>query len=47
MNTYIYICKIKTVGYAFAVETKELAEKWVTQNPESHYYEEIAILRDF
>ena len=42
----IYICKIKAIGYAFAVETEELAIKWVSQNPELHYYETIRILND-
>lgn len=39
----IYICSIKILGFPFAVETKDLADEWVSQDPESHYFYEIEI----
>ena len=42
----VYICKIKILGFGFAVLTKELADKWVNEDPESNYYTEYTI-RDF
>lgn len=36
--TQIFICAIKIIGLRFAVTTKEEAEKWVSEDPESNYY---------
>ena len=39
----IYVCAIKMLGFAFAVRTKEEADKWVEQDPESNYYNTVPI----
>lgn len=39
----IYICKIKIIGSPFAVITEEEAKKWVEEDPEMHYYDEVPI----
>lgn len=46
MKPFIFVCKIKLLGYAFATEEESVALKWVEQNPELHYYEKIAVLND-
>ena len=41
--TVIYICKIKLLGFPFAVVDEQLAKQWVEQDPESHYYETVPV----
>ena len=40
---YIYICAIKIIGFSFAVLTVEEADKWVSESPESNYYDKLEI----
>lgn len=39
----VFVCRIKILGFAFAVLSKELADEWVSQDPESHIAEELKI----
>ena len=41
--TTVYICKIKILGFGFAVLTQERADAWVAEDPESHYYETVPV----
>jgi hypothetical protein len=43
MGSKIYICRIKILGFAFAVLDEELAKKWVDQDPEMHVYDVVPI----
>lgn len=40
---HIFICKIKIIGSPFAVLTEEEAEQWVSEDPESNYYDKVVI----
>ena len=39
----VYICKIKLLGFPFAVFNKQKAEEWVNDDPEMNYYDTIKI----
>jgi hypothetical protein len=41
--THIFICKIKILGFPFAVLNEELAKEWVDKDPEMHYYDVVPI----
>lgn len=43
----IYICKIKILGFGFAVLTKHEAENWVKKDPESNYYDIVKVESNF
>lgn len=42
-NTIVYICSFKILGMRFATLDKLLAEEWVSQDPDCHYYNELEI----
>lgn len=39
----VYICRIKLLGFAFAVFDEELAKKFVEQDPEMHVYDIVPV----
>lgn len=41
--TYVYICKIKILGFPFAVLDENLAKDWVSGDPDSRYYETLRV----
>lgn len=40
---YIYVCRFKLLGFAFAYLDKEKAENWVDVDPESRCFDEVPI----
>ena len=40
---YVYICRFKLLGFAFAYLDKEKAEKWVDENPNTRCFDEVPI----
>lgn len=41
--TYVYLCKIKILGFPFVVFDEELAKQWVEQDPEMHVYDTVPV----
>jgi len=39
----IFLCRIKILGFAFAVFDEELATAWVDQDPETHVYDVVPV----
>lgn len=40
---YIFICRIKILGFPFAVFDEDKAKAWVDQDPEMHVYDKVEI----
>lgn len=41
---YIYICRYKISGFPVAVESEEVAQAWVSEDPEDRVYDKIQIV---
>jgi len=39
----IFLCRIKFLGFAFAIFDEELAKAWVDQDPETHVYDVVPV----
>lgn len=39
----VYVCKVKILGFGFAVFDKAIADAWVTQDPDSNYYDTLEV----
>jgi len=39
----VFLCAYKIIGSPIVVLTKEEAEKWVSEDPESRYYSELPV----
>lgn len=43
-NGKVYVCKLRLLGFSFATLDKEDAQKWVDEDIESRYFEEIDLM---
>ena len=44
MVTIIFVCRVMFSRFSFAVETRELAEEWVSKDPVMHHYDEFEVM---
>lgn len=38
-----YICAVKILGFQWVTLSKETADKWVEESPDTHYYNEVPL----